>query len=276
MTKTARLPIGDLTLNIRRSGRGRPVLLLHGFPDSLVMWRKVAPLFTAQGRSVISYDQRGFGHSDAPSGKRHYTISRIVEDAVRVLSALEISGPVDVIGHDWGAVIGWCLCLSHPDLVRRHVAISVGHPRAYATAGLRQKRMGLYTIAFQFPGVAEARLARNDYAGLRAWLRRSGHPDEEGVVGELSRAGRLTAGLNYYRANLLPVMIRGWPDCRVPTMGIWGDQDPYLAEDQMVHSERHMEAPWRYERIAGSGHWLPLECPRRVAGLALDWFAGGD
>jgi pimeloyl-ACP methyl ester carboxylesterase len=59
----------------------------------------------------------------------------------------------------------------------------------------------------------------------------------------------------------------------VPTLGIWSSEDHCLAEDQMMKSERRMTAPWRYERIDGATHWLPLVEPDRVAGLALDWFA---
>lgn len=270
MPDCMRIPVGDLSLNVRSTGSGRPVLLLHGFPDSLSMWRDVTPLLAAQGRRVISYDQRGFGESDAPVGRHNYTIGRVVDDAVGLLNVLGIEEPVELIGHDWGALISWCLCLARPDLVRRHVAVSVGHPRAYATAGFRQKRMGLYTIFFQFPRIPEAVLSRAGYAGLRRWLDGQ-HPDEEQVVCDMSRPGRLTAGLNYYRANLVQVLTRKWPDCTVPTLGIWSDLDPFLAGDQMAHSERHMNAPWRFQRIEGAGHWLPLECPRRIAELALGW-----
>ena len=105
---------------------------------------------------------------------------------------------------------------------------------------------------------------------MRHWLRQ--HPDADGCVRDLARPGRLTAGLNWYRANLLPTVFRSWPQCRVPTLGIWSSVDHCLAEDQMLRSARRMAAPWRYERIEGAGHWLPHERPERVAELALDWF----
>ena len=89
----------------------------------------------------------------------------------------------------------------------------------------------------------------------------------------MARPGRLTAALNWYRANMRRVLFARWGDCTVPTLGVWGDRDHCLAEDQMRMSQRRMQAPWRYERIDGAGHWLPLERPGQIARLALEWFA---
>lgn len=265
-----RLAVGEVTLNVAQLGSGQPVLLLHGFPDSLRLWDAVAPRMAATGLRVIAPDLRGFGASDAPVGRQLYRIDRLLGDLVGLLRALQVRDPVHVVGHDWGAVLAWCLAMSRPDLVRSSVVISVGHPREYALAGLEQKRKGLYTIGWQFGGIAEHWLRRNDCASLRRWLRH--HPDADGCVRDLTRPGRLTAGLNWYRANLLPVMFRSWPRCRVPTLGIWSSADHCLAEDQMQRSSRRMDAPWLYTRIENAGHWLPLEQPERVAELALDWF----
>jgi pimeloyl-ACP methyl ester carboxylesterase len=265
-----RVAIGDVTLNVERRGTGPVVLLLHGFPDSLHLWRDVAPRLAASGHEVIAVDQRAFGDSDAPAGRRHYRIDGMVDDVARLLRALEVTDPVHVMGHDWGSVVAWCLAMTRPALVRSAVAISVGHPRAYALAGLEQKRKGLYTLGWQFPGLAERWLAANDWARLRHWLRQ--HPDPDACLRDLSRPGRLTAGLNWYRANLLPVLARSWPACRVPVLGVWSSDDHCLAEDQMARSSRHMAADWRYERIEGAGHWLPLEQPKRIANLAAEWF----
>lgn len=262
--------VGGLLLNVAQAGEGPVVLLLHGFPDSLQLWRDVAPRLVAAGYRVIALDQRGFGESDAPAGRHHYVIDRLVDDIAALLRALGVAEPVHVVGHDWGAVVTWCLAMTRPTLLRSAVAISVGHPREYALAGLEQKIKGLYTLGWQFTGLAERWLVTRDWARLRHWLRQ--HPDPEACLRDLARPGRLTAGLNWYRANLGPVLTRSWPTCRVPTLGLWSSEDHCLAEDQMARSSRRMAAPWAYERIESAGHWLPLERPDRVADLALDWF----
>jgi len=269
--RATRIRVGGVTLNLEDAGDGPVVLLLHGFPDSLALWREVTPRLLEAGCRVIAVDQRGYGESDAPAGRPHYAFDALVGDVTGLLDALGIAGPVRVVGHDWGAVVAWGLAIRHPERVGAAVAISVGHPREYALAGWEQKRKGLYTLGWQFPGLAERWLTAGDWRRMHLWLRH--HPDAGACIRDLSRPGRLTAGLNWYRANLHTVLTRSWPDCRVPMLGLWSSGDHCLAEDQMARSGRRVQAPWRYERIEHTGHWLPLEQPGRVAALALEWFA---
>jgi pimeloyl-ACP methyl ester carboxylesterase len=263
--------VDDLQINVLDAGAGPPVLLLHGFPDSLALWRDVTPRLIAAGHRVIAPDLRGFGDSDAPRGRRLYAIDLVLRELLSLLERLGVHEPVRIMGHDWGAAIAWYLSVAHPDRVASSVVLSLGHPREYAWAGLEQKRKGAYTLFWQLPGIAESQLSRDDWAGLRHWARH--HPDVDRCVRDLARPGRLTAGLNWYRANVAPVVYGRWPQCRVPTLGVWSSGDHCLAEDQMRNSARRMAAPWRYVRIDGATHWLPLEEPERIAGLALDWFS---
>lgn len=265
-----RVPASGVTLHVRQAGRGPAVLLLHGFPDSSKLWLEVAPRLIAAGFRVIAPDLRGFGESDAPAAVGEYALGHVVADLRALLTRLTHDEPVHVVGHDWGAVAGWCFALEHPQVVRSLAALSVGHPREYAVAGVEQKLKGFYTLAWQVPGLAERWLAQRDFAGLRGWGRQ--HPRIQTCVQDMARPGRLTAGLNWYRANLRRVLLGSWVRCTVPTMGVWSTRDHFLAEDQMRNSSRQMAAPWRYERIEGAGHWLPLEQPEQVASLALEWF----
>ena len=260
-----------VVLHVREAGKGPAVLLLHGFPDSRRLWNDVSPLLVAAGtvslpRTCVASAARKHRPTSAITRSGH-----IVADLRALIARLTRDEPVRVIGHDWGAVAAWCLALEHPNLVAAQAVLSVGHPSEYARAGIEQKLKGLYTLAWQWPGASERWLRRDDFAGLRGWARQ--HPRLEACIADLSRPGRLTAALNWYRANLRRVFFSRWSDCTVPTLGVWSDRDHFLAEDQMRLSQRRMQAPWRYERIAGAGHWLPLEEPQRVAELALDWFA---
>lgn len=267
--ETHRVAGAGIQLQVRTVGTGAPLLLLHGFPDSAALWDGMTPGLLAAGHRVIAPDLRGFGASDAPPRVADYRIGTLVADVVAVLDRLCPGQAVGVVGHDWGSVVAWCLALAHPERVRALVAVSVGHPREYALGGLEQKRKGLYTMAWQARGLAERWLARNDWAGLRSWARQ--HPGIDDAVQLLSRPGRLTAGLNWYRANLVDVLFGDWPACRVPTLGIWSSDDRFLAEDQMRRSSRRMQAPWEYVRIDGAGHWLPLEQPQQLNERILSW-----
>ena len=221
-----------------------------------------------KGYQVITFDQRGYGESDAPVGRKHYKIRAIVDDIPAILEQLEISEPVAVMSHDWGAVIGWGLSLFHPKRVKAHVAISVGHPQSYGRSGFTQKFIkGFYTVWFQLTGITEYYLL---HGGFNAWLSR--HDDEDGVLKRMSQPGRLTAALNWYRANLIDILFAKWPRCTVPTLGIWSAEDPYLTEEQMSHSEKYIDASWQFQRIEGVGHWVPYESPSQLAELAEKWF----
>lgn len=262
-----------ISMRVLDEGTGPPVVLLHGFPDRAELWRHVAADLRAAGNRTIVPDLRGFGESPAPARRGDYAIDNVVGDIEQMLDSLGIREPVDVIGHDWGAMTSWALCLSRPERVRRHVAVSVGHPLAFVRAGLEQKRRSTYMVVWQIPRLPEHALSESGFRRLRVFSR---HPDIEQVVSDLSRPGRLTAGLNWYRANLLPAVGRRWPRCRVPTLGVWSDRDRFLAEPQMLASARYMDALWRYERIEGAGHWIPLDDPKALSAPIIDWLAAPD
>jgi pimeloyl-ACP methyl ester carboxylesterase len=261
--------INDINLNVIVEGEGEPILLLHGYPDSVHLWRDVAPALVKAGHQVIMYDQRGFGLSDAPEGKEHYTVDKIMADALAVLDALNIE-KVHLVAHDWGAIIGWYLTLNHSDRFNSYTPISVGHPLAYASAGLEQKQKGWYALFFQFEGFAEQAVQANDWALYRTL---TGDPvDIEHYISDMSRPGRLTVGMDWYRANLLNILSGQIPapNASVPVFGIIGKDDIGLTIEQMENSENFCDSDFSYEVIEG-GHWLPNEVPEKVSELIVDF-----
>lgn len=265
-----KLKVDDLELNVVVKGDGRAVLLLHGFPDSAYLWRQQIPSLVDGGKKVIAYDQRGFGDSDAPRGKKCYRLRNARDDAIAVLNHLQVE-KASVVGHDFGAVVGWLLAMDHPDRVDRLVAVSVGHPAAYARAGIKQKLLAWYALFFQIPGGAEWLLSARDWKLFRELVRH--HPETDHWIGDLSRPGRLTAGLNWYRANFRTLLRGEFPGVRVPVMGIWSTGDIALAENQMAGSAKYVAGDWRYQRLSGVGHWIPLDAPGPLNELLLDYLA---
>ncbi len=262
--------INDINLNVYIEGKGTPIMLLHGFPDSHAVWRKIIPILVKSGYQVIVPDQRGFGESDAPKGSKNYTITKIVDDAISVLDYLGIQKS-HLVGHDWGAMIGWCLAGEYGDRFYSYTAISVGHPKAYASAGWAQTRKSLYILLFQLRNIAEVIFKANDWALFRKST--GNHPEIERWINDLSRSGRLTAGMNWYRANILKLIFSSFPRCSIPTMGIWPSRDLALSEIQMKNSQKFVDNIWRYERLVGQGHWVLLDEPKRISQLILDWVA---
>lgn len=267
---TRRVRVNGLELNVIIEGEGPDVLLVHGFPDDHAVWRKQIPALVAAGYRVIAPDTRGCGDSDVPSRVKDYRVDLLVSDLVGLLDVLGIE-KVRVVAHDWGAIQAWYFAIRHPERVERYIALSVGHPAAYARGGLGQKLRGYYALLIQFRHVVEFLVTRFDW-----WLFAliTGYPEEIARwQSRLSRPGRLTAGFNYYRANLHLLFGKKGENVRVPVVGIWSSGDRFLVERQMTNSARYCRAGWTYVHLAGPNHWLQLTSPETVNSLLLQHLA---
>jgi pimeloyl-ACP methyl ester carboxylesterase len=128
--------VGGARLYSETSGRGPPVLFLHGgmtFFDA--SFAKQRDYFSA-ARTVIGIDQRGHGHS--PDGPWKLTYPGMAEDTAAVLEQLGL-GPVDVVGHSDGANIGLILARDHPNLVRRLVISGANLRAGFSAEELHQR-----------------------------------------------------------------------------------------------------------------------------------------
>ena len=191
-----------LNCSVRVDGDGPTVLLLHGWPDT------VGPLGPGRARArragyrVAVPDLRGCGLSDKPDDVELYRMHHLIGDVAAIIDALEVE-QVSLVGHDWGANLAWETAAYRPDLVQRLVAISVGHPTAFCSAGLSQQVKSWYMLLFHIDGLGEAFLRKNDYEALRRWAR---HPRVQDIIDELERDGQMRAHLMWYRANARPDM----------------------------------------------------------------------
>jgi len=263
--------LGAITLHVRDQGSGRPVVLLHGWPDTGDLWRHQVPALTAAGYRVIAPDLRGFGGSGKPADLAAYAPPVMVGDVTGLLDALGIQR-AHLVGHDWGAAVAWWTAALMPGRVASMTALSVGHPASFRSAGWRQREKSWYMLLFQFAGVAERWLSDDGFRNLREW---SAHPAIEPVVERLADPAALTASLSLYRAILTPESLVQppvpLPPVTVPAMGMWSSGDFALVEEGMTGSARYVSGPWRYERIDGAGHWLQLDAPGQVNTLLLDF-----
>jgi pimeloyl-ACP methyl ester carboxylesterase len=254
------------------TGEGRPVVLLHGFPDSGRVWRYQVPALAEAGFRIVVPDLRGYGRSGKPEAVEAYSLRLLAADVIAILADLGITR-AHVVGHDWGASLAWRLAVLSPERVDSLVVLSVGHPATFRRT-LQQHEKSWYMLLFQFPGIAERWLTEDNWANFRAWAR---HPDAGQVIAELEANGSLTPALNWYRANVPP---ESWvappprlPPVQVPTMGVWSTGDPALTETQMTDSAEHVATPWRYERLDGPGHWMQLEAADEVNALLLGFLS---
>jgi pimeloyl-ACP methyl ester carboxylesterase len=261
-------------LHVETTGDGPPVLLVHGFPDSGRLWRnQIGPIADADFTAIVP-DLRGMGRSERPEGVEAYRLRNVLADLIAVLDA-HGAERAHVIGHDWGAALAWLLACLKPDRVASLAALSVGHPNTARPRTLEMRQKAWYTLYFMFDE-AEELLLQDDAAALREWF--GAAHDAERYLEDLTRPGALTAGLNYYRANLHPrrdlEARQPLPPVAAPTLGLWSTGDIYLAEEGMTRSAEHVTGSWHYERIEGPSHWMQLDDPGRITPLLLEHLPG--
>jgi pimeloyl-ACP methyl ester carboxylesterase len=268
-----RVTVNELSFHVIDEGQGPAVLLLHGFPDSSALWRHQIPALVDAGHRVIAPDLRGFGESDRPEGVEAYGMELLVGDVLGILGALGVER-VCVVGHDWGAALGWALAALAPQRVQRLAALSVGHPAGFFTDATAQREMSWYMLFFLFPGVAEDALCRDGWALLRSLLREQGDIDR--YLTDLDRPGALTAALNWYRANISAEIFgqlnpQPLPPVQCPVLGVWSDGYHHCGEAQMQASQRNVTESWRYARVEGASHWIPLDAPETLNKLLVEF-----
>jgi pimeloyl-ACP methyl ester carboxylesterase len=252
-------------------------ILLHGFPEGAESWSKQVAELAKAGCLAVAPDLRGYGLSDAPDGVEDYAIGHLVDDVAGIIDAFGRQ-EAHVAGHDWGAIVAWFFAGRRPDMTKTLTVLSVGHPSALSNARVEdedQQERSKYIGLFLQEGKAERVLADDDYRRLRAMFAIGPNPNAvpqsaiDHFVRSLSRPGRLTAALNYYRANLS----EGWQwagDAKVetitvPTTLVWGDQDPALGRRSAEDTARFVSGEYRLEVLEGAGHWLQFERPDDVS-----------
>ncbi len=260
---------------------GEMAILLHGFPEGAESWSRQIGTLAKAGVLAVAPDMRGYGMSDAPSEVEDYTIDRLVTDVAEIIRAFG-RNDAHLVGHDWGAIVAWFFASAHPAMMKTLTVLSVGHPAALAEATRGdedQKTRWGYVGLFLQEGKAEEVLAEEKYRRLRAMFTIGPNPDAvpraavDVFVRSLSRPGRLTAALNYYRANLAG---RGWStmaadiDVNAPTLLLWGDQDPALGRLQAENTARYMRHVYRLQVLEGAGHWLQFERSDEVSRSLVD------
>jgi pimeloyl-ACP methyl ester carboxylesterase len=263
---TKSVEVNGLTFPVLDYGEGSPVLLLHGFPDDRHLWRHQVPALAAAGLRIIAPDLRGFGDAPRPQDPVEYGLDIAARDVIGILDALRV-GRVQMVGHDWGAALGWRIAAQYPDRIQRYAALSVGAPGAQPTAESKEK--SAYMIFFRQAGKAEEEIRRDNWKWFRDFLR--GARDTERYIERLSRPGALTAGLNWYRADNRPRgSATGTPLVVVcPVLGVWSDGDAYLTEDHMRTSGERMKGSFQYEKLSGASHWMMLDKPDELNRLLL-------
>ncbi|HEU5318737.1 MAG TPA: alpha/beta hydrolase [Chloroflexota bacterium] len=251
---------------------GRPVILLHGFPDFWYGWRHQIPALAAAGLRVYALDQRGYNLSDKPRGARHYTLDQLAGDVLRVADEVAPGLSVTLVGHDFGAAAAWWLASRRPERVARQVIVNLPHPAVYGRTLWRNPAQLLrswYILFFQLPALPEWAMRQRRCYALAEALRRSSRPgaftldDLRRYRAAWAQPGALTGMVDWYRGVFR--QRDPFPDMRivVPTLILWGVHDVALVP-AMAEPSRALCVDGRLIVFSHCTHWPHLEEPRRV------------
>ncbi|MFJ6199648.1 alpha/beta fold hydrolase [Micromonospora sp. NPDC092111] len=268
-----RVEARGLTFDVRAGGPegGDAVLLLHGFPQHGGEWDDVVPALHAAGLRTYAPDQRGYSPGARPAEPVAYRLPELVADAVGVLDALGVDAG-HVVGHDWGAVVGWALAARHPERVRTLTAVSVPHPAAFGYAlanDRRQQARSSYMMLFRKPGKAEKVLLAWRAAALRRLLSGVGDAGRVARYAEpMRQPGALTGALNWYRA-MSGRDLKAVGPVRVPTTYVWSENDVAIGRTAAEACAGHVDGDYRFVALPGVTHWIPDEAPAPLAEAIL-------
>ena len=258
---------------------GIPVVLLHGFPEFWYGWRKQIPALVEAGCRVIVPDQRGYNLSDKPKGVKKYDVTTLVEDIIGLIDALEYE-KVNLVGHDWGAVVAWALALLHPERLHKVSIMNVPHPavmRRFLTRDIEQIRRSWYVFFFQLPWIPEMGMKQNNWRGAVGALRGSGkihtftNDDIMKYKEAWSQPGAMTSMINWYRAVIrhMPKLPED-PRIKVPTLMMWGMKDVALSHRMARPSMDYVEQG-NLILFPDATHWVQHDATEEVNHYLIDF-----
>lgn len=281
-----------LRVHVAEAGAGDPLVLLHGFPQHWWGWRKVIPALAEQYRVVVP-DLRGAGWTEA--ARNGYTEEQLVADVVALLDKLGLER-VHLVGLDIGGILGFRVCLAHPDRVRRFVCIGAPHPyptrsaRVFARLLPRAWRLWprfaatLPLLGPRLMGRGRQRLARHmilaDAPDPHVWS----SAELEVYLARLRDPSRARASVALFRALAIDAPNRAiagaYRGTRLvtPTLGLYGT----VLDDGDRNAEGHPALLLGYEpysddftlaHVPGSGYYLAEEQPEAVLRHLLDFLA---
>ncbi len=255
------LVANNMTFRCRFAGdTGEPVILLHGFPETSHMWVDLLARLEAAGYRCMAPDQRGYSPGARPDGIQNYRYEDMASDVIALADAWGVD-KFHLVGHDWGAGAGWSAVALYPERIVSWSALSVPHVGAFGRAireDADQAQRSTYVTFFQDPGVAEAALSANDFAGLKNIWSASSEEERREYLSVFTQPGALTGALNWYRGSGGIEPSDAFGDVETPTLLIWGNQDSAIGRAAVENSAQFMKGPYTFVEL-DAGHWLIQE-----------------
>jgi pimeloyl-ACP methyl ester carboxylesterase len=268
------ISIGDMTFRARIAGFNgdfskKVVILLHGFPVTSAMWVDLIRPLEEAGYRVVAFDQRGYSPDARPETLESYTVSKLTKDVFAVADTIGAE-EFHLIGHDWGAVVGWSAVLTNPSRITSWTALSIAHPAAFSAALLDdpdQQARSSYFAFFQTPWLPETFFSFNNFSVLKTLYEGMSEEKKKEYIDVFSEPEALTSALNWYRAmgdtGLSSQDSVVSLEVKTPTLFLWGNQDGAVGRVAIDAMAEFMKGPYTNIELE-AGHWLFVDKPERI------------
>lgn len=260
-------------LHYVRAGKGDPVVLLHGFPQTWYMWRKIIPGL-ARHYTVIAPDLRGFGESSKPIGG--YDKRTVAEDIHQLVRGLGFE-KVFLVGHDLGGPTAYAYASAHPDEVRRLVLLDIAITLERAEALEYYAR--LFHLSFHAePDIAVALVSGRERTYLTHFYRNCynpgafSHADIDEYVAAFSAPGALRASMAHYGALWTDLEHNRENAKRLLEMPVLGLGGALSFGEGVVKSARRIAKDVRGRSLPRCAHWIAEEEPEALLAELLAFF----
>ena len=277
-----RIETAGAAIKLVTGGSGPPLLLLHGYPQTRLMWRKIAPRLAAEF-TVVAPDLRGYGDSSKPPAGPdfvNYSKRALAQDQVETMAALGFERFM-VAGHDRGARVAHRLARDHPDRVERLALLDIV-PTLYRFETIDQKAATSsyhWFFLIQPGGLPERLIGAEPEFFLRSMLRPSAVFEPE-IFAEYLRCFKnpetIRATCDEYRAGASIDLVHDRADrsrrLTMPLLVLWGQRSSQGSGYDVLSVWRDHAENGSGQAI-GSGHFLAEEAPDETH-LALRSFFG--
>tara|TARA_Y100001970_G_scaffold195726_1_gene237927 strand:+ start:675 stop:1550 length:876 start_codon:yes stop_codon:yes gene_type:complete len=235
------------------------IFLLHGFPETSRMWKKLIKTLDNDGYQIIAPDQRGYSKGARPFQKSEYEIDKLSKDIINIADEFKIN-QFHLVGHDWGSAVGWHISSNYSDKIITWTALSVPHLDALVYSMKNdslQMKKSEYINFFNKPFIPEIYFSIFSYRNLIKIWRESSKDEIESYMEIFKQRKALKSALNWYRANFKNEQ-SAIGNIYVPTLIIYGMKDMAIGVKSVDESEKYLKGKYKIKKI-NSGHWLIQE-----------------
>ena len=265
----------DMIFTCRVAGlknSGPYVILLHGFPETSRMWKRLMKDLSKKNFRVIAPDQRGYSKGARPKKVKDYSAYHLTNDVIEIANSFNID-KFHLVGHDWGAAVGWSASKLFKNRLLSYSALSVPHIDAFSDAIKNdkvQRKKSYYIALFRLRLLPELYFTFSNYRNLKSLWTSSSNDEIIDYMKVFSQKNAIKSALNWYRATSLK-KAQKLGNIEVPTLLIYGENDMAIGSKGIDETKKFISAEYKLKKIKSS-HWLIQDSYDAVSQEILNHF----